>query len=56
MSSQIPPLANSQLGSCQVLELIGSGAMGSVFRARHPKYGDVCIKVVATQFRDEWIQ
>jgi serine/threonine protein kinase len=45
----LPLGAGSQLGPCQLLGPIGSGAMGEVHRARDPRLGrEVAIKVAAS--------
>ena len=43
--------AGSQLGSYEVIEPIGAGGMGEVYRARDTKLGrDVAIKVLPEEF------
>ena len=47
-------LVGGQIGSYQILSLLGQGGMGEVYRARDTKLGrEVAIKVVASAFRSD---
>ena len=46
--------AGTQLGSYEIVSLIGAGGMGEVYRARDPKLGrDVAIKVLPAAFSSD---
>ncbi len=45
-----PNLVGRTVGKCRVIDRLGEGAMGIVYRAQHADYGDVCIKVVSPEF------
>jgi len=48
-------LVNTQLGRYQILEYVGSGGMGAVYRARHEIYkGDVAVKVLKPDLTTEY--
>ncbi len=44
-----PPLTGQRLGPVEILERLGAGAMGVVYRANHTEHGDVCVKVLNPQ-------
>src|SRR5271168_4355719 len=47
--------AGTRLGHYEIIELIGAGGMGEVYRARDPRLGrDVAIKVSAAQFTERF--
>src|SRR4029077_15436665 len=44
-------IAGSELGPYQIIDVLGAGAMGEVYRARDPRIGrDVAIKVLSSGF------
>ncbi len=47
------PLVGNILGSCQLVERLGAGAMGIVYRARHLIHGDVCVKIVRNEHKGD---
>src|SRR5438270_9599209 len=47
--------SGAKLGPYEILEAIGSGGMGQVFRARDPRLGrDVAIKISAERFSERF--
>jgi Tol biopolymer transport system component len=47
----MPLSPGTQIGSCEILELIGAGGMGEVYRGRDTKLGrDVAVKAMPSQF------
>src|SRR6516225_8010731 len=49
------PAPAQRLGPYELIELIGEGGMGEVWRARDPRLGrDVAIKISAQQFSDRF--
>jgi serine/threonine-protein kinase len=49
------PAPSQRLGPYELIELIGEGGMGKVWRARDPRLGrDVAIKISAQQFSDRF--
>src|SRR5262245_44425802 len=47
--------AGTRLGPYEILDQIGSGGMGEVYRARDPRMGrDVAIKLCAERFNDRF--
>ncbi len=47
------PLVGKRLGDVEITGKLGEGAMGVVYRARHPEFGEVCAKVVAPEHQAE---
>ena len=44
-------LRGTQIGSCEILDLIGAGGMGEVYRGRDTKLGrDVAVKALPLHF------
>jgi serine/threonine protein kinase len=51
----VPPSAGDKLGPYEIIEQIGAGGMGVVYRARDPRVGrDVAIKLSAEDFSDRF--
>src|SRR5215510_7432572 len=51
----MPLAAGEKLGPYEIIELIGKGGMGEVYRARDPRLGrDVAIKVSVERFTERF--
>src|SRR3989304_3950816 len=54
MERLVPLAAGTNLGSLEILGMIGSGGMGEVYRARDNKLKrDVAVKILPAEFRSD---